>query len=798
MDKIISHYQILSKIATGGMAVIYLALDTETDTKVAIKILKEEVSGKEKVLERFTQEGLLNLDHPNIVKILDAGVHDNTPYIVMEYIEGSDLEDLIKNRHTLPVDEALTIFSQLLSALAYVHGFGIIHRDIKPKNILIDKLGNVKLTDFGIAKSLYSHVKTSTGGYLGAPAYSSPEQMDGLALDARSDIYSLGITLYEMLLGVTPFSSTSIPNLIKEKFTGRYRKIGTYRSDVDPYIISVIEKCIAVSPKDRFGSVAEIINALSRSNASDTYIKEAAPKKINSSKRIALIALPIVAIMLSVIIILAVKLSGKADNKEAAVSKTTMFSTINTEITEPPITIAEIVLKEKMAFMSDRDGNAEIYVMNIDGTEQTRITNNPAGDDLPSFSPDGSKIVFLTTRTGTGEIFKMNTDGSGEENLTVNDTADEFPTFSPDGSLITFTSGRSGNAEIYLMRPDGSNQTRITRETDNDWRSSFSPDGSKIVFVSTRDRSSEIYTMNIDGSGQTRLTSNSATEETPCFSPDRSKIAFSTNREGNFEIYTMNVDGSGQEKLTNNPSNNSSPAFSPDGSKIAFVSDRDGNNEIYIINVDGTGETRLTDNPANDMSPSFSPIPGSAPVSSVSTAQENASYDIGSTGPAGGLIFYVNPNYVNDGWRYLEAALSDFPGNDIDYYIQWYNGSNVKTGAIGTSIGTGRTNTQKIVNVEGNGDYAAKLCDELVINGYNDWFLPSLDELNLMYENLYLNGLGNFEPTNYWSSSEFSASNAWYQLFSNGGQNNYEIRFNGNKSNNDRDYPRRARAVRAF
>ena len=336
MDNQISHYQIISKIASGGMANVFLALDTLTNTKVAIKILKEEVSAKEKILERFTQEGLLNLNHPNIVKILDAGVHENTPYIVMEYIEGQDLEYIVKTKNKLSVNESLSIFMQLLSALAYVHSLGIIHRDIKPKNILIDKSGTVKLTDFGIAKSLYSSVKTSTGGYLGAPAYSSPEQMDSLTIDNRSDIYSLGITFYEMLVGVTPFSSNSIPSLIKEKFTGKYRQITTYRSDVPPRIISVIEKCIAVNPKDRFGSISEIMGALNAPYNSGTVIIDPKPKPTNSFKKIALISLLSAAFMLIIIIVLSVNLT----NKNALLSKTTDISSPSSLSEVPVETIA--------------------------------------------------------------------------------------------------------------------------------------------------------------------------------------------------------------------------------------------------------------------------------------------------------------------------------------------------------------------------------------------------------------------------------------------------------------------------
>jgi hypothetical protein len=161
------------------------------------------------------------------------------------------------------------------------------------------------------------------------------------------------------------------------------------------------------------------------------------------------------------------------------------------------------------------------------------------------------------------------------------------------------------------------------------------------------------------------------------------------------------------------------------------------------------------------------------PEITTQPVQENADYKIGDTGPAGGFIFYVNPNYKSDGWKYLEAAPGDFPGNNNDYRIQWWNGNYVETGATGIAIGTGMSNTQKIVNIQGEytgaiSCYAAKLCSDLTQGGYSDWFLPSLGELNLMYKNLQLKGIGSFEPEIYWSSSENDRIAAWCQGFQSG------------------------------
>jgi hypothetical protein len=262
----------------------------------------------------------------------------------------------------------------------------------------------------------------------------------------------------------------------------------------------------------------------------------------------------------------------------------------------------------RIAFDSTRDGNYEIYVMNADGTNQTRLTNNSAIDARASISADGNRIAFGSNRDGNYEIYVMNADGSGQIRLTNNLADDFIPNFSPDGSKIAFESVRDGNFEVYVMNADGTNQTRLTNNLTRDGNPAFSPDGSKIAFESSREGNSEIYVMSADGSGQTRLTNNPAEDGDPFFSPDSSRIAFETNRDGDFwEIYVMNVDGSGLTRLTNNTAHDTDPFFSPDGSKIAFETNRDGGfYEIYVMNADGTGQTNLSNSPEHDFSPSWS------------------------------------------------------------------------------------------------------------------------------------------------------------------------------------------------
>jgi Tol biopolymer transport system component/drug/metabolite transporter (DMT)-like permease len=268
----------------------------------------------------------------------------------------------------------------------------------------------------------------------------------------------------------------------------------------------------------------------------------------------------------------------------------------------------------KIAFRSDRDGNDEIYVMNADGSGETRLTNDSGYDGEPAWSPDGRKIAFTSYRDGDPEIYVMNADGSGQTNLTQNDVVDGSPAWSPDGQKIAFTSevGIYGTFDIYVMNADGSGRANLTNyAAADDIVAAWSPDGQKIAFSSFRDGNWEVYVMNADGSGQTNLTNNAAaSDHTPDWSPDGHEIAFaSLSFTADYEVYVMNADGSAQTNLTNShTATDWTPAWSPDGQKIAFSRGRYAGSEVYVMNADGSGQTDLTNNGASNLDPDWQPI----------------------------------------------------------------------------------------------------------------------------------------------------------------------------------------------
>ncbi|MCK4732451.1 MAG: PD40 domain-containing protein, partial [Methanophagales archaeon] len=336
------------------------------------------------------------------------------------------------------------------------------------------------------------------------------------------------------------------------------------------------------------------------------------------------IAAVMVAIMVLSVLMVHPVMSGLGDENTTNVTKTnedsmakyfyldtegTKISTTITNKTNVPereFLISMAVtgnLVGTILFYSDRDGDNEIYVMNPDGTNVTKLTINTASDTNPAWFPDCKKIAFSSDRDGDSEIYVMDTDGTNVVRLTSNTALDQQPDISSDGSKIAFVSKRDGDLNIYVMNTDGTNVTKLTINTASDSAPAWSPDGSKIAFCSDRGGNWKIYVMNADGgTNVVRLTRNiDYSDMQPAWSPDGSKIAFVSNRDGYFEIYVMDSDGTNVVQLTRTADPvNQLPAWSPDGKRIAFTSSRDGDNEVYVMDADGTNVTQLTKNTADD------------------------------------------------------------------------------------------------------------------------------------------------------------------------------------------------------
>lgn len=264
----------------------------------------------------------------------------------------------------------------------------------------------------------------------------------------------------------------------------------------------------------------------------------------------------------------------------------------------------------QITFISNRDGNKEIYVMNADGTSLERLTYNDKEENKPVWSPNGTQIAFESYRDGNAEIYVMNTDGSRQTRLTNDLANDEWPSWLPNGQVL-FQSNSSRKWDIHFMNTDGSGYTNLTDTSIHEIQPAWSPNNRQIVYVSrvSSEDHWDIYTINSDGGGSTRLTSNSFDDIQPAWDPTGTRIAFagSTAQGANYDIYVMNADGSGLRNLTNHSANDTRPTWSSDGQYITFTSNRDDNKEIYLMNADGSGLRNLTNHPANDQWAAWSP-----------------------------------------------------------------------------------------------------------------------------------------------------------------------------------------------
>jgi len=259
-----ARYEIIRLLGQGGMGAVYQARDHELDRQVALKVIRADMVANPEILNRFKQELILarQITHKNVIRIFDLGQADGIKFITMEYIEGEDLQSILRRKKKLEAAEGANIIAQVSRALEAAHAEGVIHRDLKPQNIRLDKSGRAYVMDFGIARSSMASGMTQTGALIGTPDYMSPEQAKGLPLDARSDLFTVGIIFYEILSGRTPFESDTTMGRLWKRTSEPARPLGELDQTIPQALCDIVRKCLEIDPQKRFASATELLQQI--------------------------------------------------------------------------------------------------------------------------------------------------------------------------------------------------------------------------------------------------------------------------------------------------------------------------------------------------------------------------------------------------------------------------------------------------------------------------------------------------------------------------------------------------------
>jgi Tol biopolymer transport system component/tRNA A-37 threonylcarbamoyl transferase component Bud32 len=632
----LGQYQIVEQVGKGGMATVFKAYQPGLDRYVAIKVLPAYYAHEEGFSARFVREAraIARLDHPHILPVHDFGQSDGLTYIVMKYVAGGTLKDRLGQ--PLTVKETLGILKQVAAALDHAHDLGILHRDVKPGNILIDDKGWVYLSDFGLAKMVEGSVQlTGTGVGVGTPAYMSPEQGQGLHVDERTDVYSMGIILYEMLTGRVPYEAETPMAVVVKHITSPLPLPRSINPAIPERVERVILKALAKDPNDRFARTGELVNAL-----------EAA---VAQSEQAPVDASPVPETQLDPL------LTSPAAQPAAAPAPSHRVSARAKRSSPPLLAIAAIagvlvfvgtVLVAALIFLVGRNaasrgqtdagtGGPVTAVALASSTQpavavaptDTPTAIPPAVTEAAAPAPEGTKTATATsvasaTRIPTATSSPTSAPLATNTALPVSTPVPTFtpllPTLTPTsillrGRLVFYRNPGShdlNDNEIYTYDIQPGISARLTNNAFNDWIPRWSPDGQRIAFTSNRDNDNpqnyDVWVVNADGSNPQRYIATQAWDEYPAWSPlNNGEIAISTTADNNSEIHVGT--GNNLRRLTFNAVRDEWPTWSPDGKRIAHSNYQFGKGDIFVTDVSTDATQWLYGTDGDDNQPAWSP-----------------------------------------------------------------------------------------------------------------------------------------------------------------------------------------------
>lgn len=617
-------YRVVEILGQGGMGSVYRAVDENLGVDIA---LKENLFTTDEYARQFRLEAVIlaNLRHPNLPRVSDHFVvGDQGQYLVMDFIDGEDLRQRMERVGMITEDEAVMIGAALCDALTYLHTRKppILHRDIKPGNVKITPEGQIFLVDFGLAKVVQGSQATTTGARAMTPGYSPPEQYGTARTDPRTDIYSLGATLYAALTGIIPEDG-----LARAMDNAQLTPLRKRNSKVSRRLAATIEQSMAIDPADRFQFAQDFKKALLGSKSKTQLtpgsytvpppprgseeIREATPsgppaKSVGkqpglflsepenefkppkkSKKRRRGCFLPFLLVLLLLVIgvggasyyyphLVPASISPYLPWIMPAPTKIIPLLPEGTPTADPtiPPTLEPAPI----------DTGVPTQTSTLAPSPTDEPTQTPAITLTPSATPIGGgygQVAFASQRIGVPQIYLINVDGSDLHPITNILEGACQPSWSPSGARLVFTSPCQINTDsyressLYLINADGSDLTPLNTAPGGDFDPAWSPDGDHIAFTSLRDGHKEIYSMDIDTFKVTRLTVSSAADEEnsqPAWSPFSNQIAFVKKRFGALQIWTMTDTGQNQEQVVRSGQTlwDYSPVWTPDGQSIIF------------------------------------------------------------------------------------------------------------------------------------------------------------------------------------------------------------------------------------
>ena len=559
----LNHYRIVKALGSGGMGEVFLAEDTRLKRQIAIKILPAALAAEPDRLSRFEREAqaVAALNHPNIVTLYSVEQSDAssgsgpvTHFITMEFVDGRTLAE-VAARGPLPLKRLLPIALHIVDAVIAAHDRGIVHRDLKPANVMIAAGDRVKVLDFGLAKlreaaeseataTMPTRELTGEGTIVGTVAYMSPEQAEGKAVDGRSDIFSLGVVLYELATGQPPFTGDTSLSVLSSILRDTPKAVNEINPALPRDFARIVRHCLAKDAERRYQSAKDLRNDL---------------EELQQSVQ-----------------------SGEPDGIPAAPTKRTLWPMIAGG--------AAVVAAALTAAVWLRAGRTHAPAAPPSATH-TRLTQAAGVEQFPTLSPDGKWVVYAKG----GDLFLQSVTGQTAINLTNDAAGNTMPAFSPDGELIAFRSSRGGGG-LFVMGRTGESVRRVAA---NGFHPAWFPDGRRLVFStqgaanpeSIAAASSALVVVGVDGGEPKPLVSGYYASQ-PRVSPHGLRVAYWAMRldapteRYNRDIWTVDADGRNPVRATTHEATDWNPVWAPDGTWLYFLSNRAGSMNVWRVAVD--------------------------------------------------------------------------------------------------------------------------------------------------------------------------------------------------------------------